>query len=161
MIRIGFSEDIHRLEDTSSKPLILGGVKIPFEKGLIAHSDGDCLFHALAEALLGSLALGDLGTFFPDTDPKYESYDSELILIEVLNMVKARNYRINNVDINIVLEKLKLKDYILKIRTNVSRVLNLPLERVSIKAQTNEKLDSLGENKAVKATAIVLIESED
>ena len=76
-------------------------------------------------------------------------------------MVKARNYRINNVDINIVLEKPKLKDYILKIRTNVSRVLNLPLERVSIKAQTNEKLDSLGENKAVKATAIVLIESED
>ena len=157
-MRIGFASDIHELVE--NRKLILAGVVIPFEKGEKAHSDGDVVYHALGEAILGALALGDLGSHFPDNDDKYKNMDSSFIIKEIKKMMDERNYKIGNVDISITLEKPKLKDYISQMRNNVSKLLETSIDNVSIKAGTNEKMDALGRGEAVKAEAIVLLISK-
>lgn len=158
MIRIGFAKDIHALK--KGKKLILGGINIPFTKGEVAHSDGDVIMHAIAEAMLGALALGDLGKFYPTNDKKYDGIDSKFILLDVYKKVNKLNYKINNIDISVELEKPKLANYILNIRKNISKLLKIKLDQVSLKANTNEKMDAVGKNEAVVAYAIILLESK-
>ena len=154
-MRIGFASDIHQLVE--NRKLILAGVVIPFEKGEKAHSDGDVVYHALGESILGALALGDLGTHFPDSDPKYKDIDSSLLIKEIKKMMDERKYKVNNIDISITLEAPKLKPYILDMRKNIAALLDIGLEQVSVKAGTNEKLDEIGKGNAVKAESIVLL----
>ena len=154
-MRIGFASDIHQLVE--NRKLILAGVVIPFEKGEKAHSDGDVVYHALGESILGALALGDLGTHFPDSDPTYKDIDSSLLIKEIKKMMDERNYKVNNIDISITLEAPKLKPYILDMRKNIAALLDINLDQVSVKAGTNEKLDEIGKGNAVKAESIVLL----
>lgn len=154
-MRIGFASDIHQLVE--NRKLILAGVVIPFDKGEKAHSDGDVVYHALGESILGALALGDLGTHFPDNDEKYKDMDSSLIIKEIKKMMDERNYKVNNVDISITLEQPKLKPFILEMRSNIAKLLDVNIDQVSVKAGTNEKLDEIGKGHAVKAEAIVLL----
>lgn len=155
MMRIGFASDIHRL--VANRPLILGGINIPYEKGELAHSDGDVVYHALAESLLGALALGDLGTRFPDNDPKYKDIDSSILVKEVMTKVDEKGYKISNIDISITLEQPKLRSYIDEMRENIAKLTNVNVDQVSVKAGTNEKLDDIGRGEAVKAESIVLL----
>ncbi len=157
MLRIGQSRDIHRLEE-NGRDFILGGIKIPFTKGNVSHSDGDCLYHAIAESLLGALALGDLGKHFPDNDDKYKNIDSSILVKETMKMVKQKGYHVVNIDTSIILEKPKLKDYIDEMRKNIASLLEIDIDCVSVKAQTNEKVDAIGHQEAVEATSIVLLE---
>lgn len=154
-MRIGFSEDIHELVE--NRPLILGGVIIPSDNGEKAHSDGDVLLHAISESILGALALGDLGTFFPDDKDETLNMDSKFILAKVKDLMKKEGYEIGNVDASIILEKPKLKEYIPLMRKNIAEILDTDIKNISIKAGTNEKMDSIGEGKAIKATSIVLL----
>ena len=158
-MRIGFASDIHRLVE--GRKLILAGVNVPFPLGELAHSDGDVVYHALAESILGALALGDLGTHFPDSDDKYKDIDSSLLVKEVVSLMKQEGYKIGNVDISITLEKPKLKDYILKMRENIASLLETDIKNVSVKAGTNEKLDEIGKGLAVKAESIVLLQEKE
>lgn len=155
-MRIGFASDIHRLVE--GRKLILAGVHIPAPFGELAHSDGDVVYHAVAESILGALALGDLGKHFPDSDMKYKDMDSSIILSEVVKMMKEKNFKVGNIDISITLETPKLKDYIFDMRKNLTHYLETDINNVSVKAGTNEKLDALGRGEAVKAEAIVLLE---
>ena len=157
-MRIGFASDIHRLVE--GRRLILAGVIVPFELGEKAHSDGDVVYHAVAESILGALALGDLGKHFPDSDQKYKDIDSSFIVKEVVKMMKERGCAINNIDVSITLEKPKLKDYIDAMRQNLAKLLETKIENVSIKAGTNEGVGPLGRNEAVKAESIVLLKEE-
>lgn len=153
--RIGFSKDIHRLVE--NRKLIIGGVVIPFDKGEEAHSDGDVLYHALAESILGALALGDLGKHFPDTSNETLNIDSGVIVSKVVSMMLEKGYEVNNVDIFVSLEKPKLKDYIEKMRENVARLLRVELDQVSIKAGTNEKCGEVGRGEAIEASSIIML----
>lgn len=157
-MRVGFASDIHRLD--VGRKLILSGIVIPFEKGEVAHSDGDVVFHAVGESILGALALGDLGKFFPDNDDKYKDIDSSIILKNIVNMMKERSFKINNIDVSITLEKPKLATYINSMRQNLAKLLETRIENVSIKAGTNEKLDALGSGEAVKAESFVSLVEE-
>lgn len=154
-MRIGFASDIHQLVE--NRKLILAGVVVPFEKGEKAHSDGDVVYHALGESILGALALGDLGTHFPDNDDKYKDMDSSLIVKQIKKMMDDRGYKVNNVDISITLEKPKLKPFILEMRKNIAALLDIEIDQVSVKAGTNEKLDEIGKGNAVKAESIILL----
>ena len=154
-MRIGHSFDIHQLVE--GRPLWLGGIEIPFDKGLLGHSDADVLLHAISEAILGALALGDLGTHFPDTDPSYKDIDSKLILKEVNMMMIDKKYRISNIDATIYAELPKLNPHISSIRESISKLLLIPIDLISIKATTYEKLDAIGEQKAMAAEAVVLL----
>lgn len=156
-IRIGYSRDTHILVE--GRDLFLGGIKIPFEKGLLGHSDADVLLHAIAEAILGALALGDLGTHFPDNDPKYKGIDSKILLKEVVQMMKNKGYKIGNVDTMLILELPKMKPHILEIRESIAGLLETSIDNISVKATTNEKMGYLGENKAIETNAVVLLES--
>ncbi len=153
--RVGFSKDIHRLVE--NRKLIIGGVIIPYHLGEDAHSDGDVLYHALAESILGALALGDLGTHFPDTSEETLNMDSGLIVSQVVKMMKDKGYSVNNVDIFVSLEKPKLKDYIPLMRENIAKLLQVNLDQVSVKAGTNEKMGPVGEEKAIEATSMILL----
>ncbi len=153
--RIGFSKDIHRLVE--NRKLIIGGVVVPFEKGELAHSDGDVLYHALAESILGALALGDLGKHFPDTSDETLDLDSSVIVSKVVKMMFEKGYEVNNVDIFVSLEKPKLKDYIESIRNNVAKLLQVNIDQVSIKAGTNEKCGEVGKGEAIEATSMILL----
>ena len=155
--RVGFSKDIHRLVE--NRKLIIGGVVVPFELGELAHSDGDVLYHALAESILGALALGDLGKHFPDNSEKTLNMDSAIIVKEVAKMMKEAGYCVNNVDIFVSLERPKLKDYIQEMRQNVASLLEVEVDRVSIKAGTNEGCGEVGQGKAIEATSMVLLKS--
>ena len=155
---VGFSKDIHQLVD--NRKLIIGGVVVPFDKGELAHSDGDVLYHALAESILGALALGDLGTHFPDTSKETLNMDSSLIVKKVVVMMKNKGYKVNNVDIFVSLEKPKLKDYIDMMRQNIASLLEIELSQVSVKAGTNEKMGPVGEGKAIEATSMILLKKE-
>ena len=155
---MGFSKDIHRLVE--NRKLMLGGIHVPFELGEAAHSDGDVVYHAVAESILGALALGDLGKHFPDNDKNTENMDSALIMKSVYQMMDERGYRLNNLDVFISLERPKLKDYIETMRKNIAGLLNADLSVISIKAGTNEKMGSVGEGKAVEAYAVVTLESK-
>lgn len=157
MFRIGQSRDIHRLEE-NGRDFVLGGIRIPYTKGNVSHSDGDCLYHAVAESLLGALALGDLGKHFPDNDDKFKNIDSSIIVKETMKLVKEKGYHVVNIDTSVILEKPKLKDYIDEMRQNIASLLEIDIDAVSVKAQTNEKVDALGRNEAIEATSIVLLE---
>ena len=155
--RVGFSKDIHRLVE--NRKLIIAGVEIPYHLGELAHSDGDVLYHALAESILGALALGDLGKHFPDTSNATLNMDSSLIVKEVVKMMKDKGYQVNNVDIFVSLEKPKLKDYIELMRKNVATLLEVSVDQVSIKAGTNEGCGEVGKGDAIEATSAVLLKS--
>jgi 2-C-methyl-D-erythritol 2,4-cyclodiphosphate synthase len=156
--RIGHGEDIHALVE--GRKLILGGVNIPFEKGLLGHSDADVVYHALSDALLGAIAGGDIGQLFPTNDPLYDNLDSSIIVKECYRLVKEKGYKINNVDISIAAEKPHLMKYLDEMRNNIAKLLETSIENVSLKAMTNEGFDAVGEGKAIRATAIALIEKE-
>lgn len=155
-MRIGYGEDIHRLEE-GGNGFPLGGVTIPSGYKVVAHSDGDVVYHAIADALLGSLGLGDIGELFPDTDEKTRGLDSALIVGKAHELVREKGYEIVNVDASIVLEKPKVAPFKDMIKKSVATALELDEEQVSIKAMTNEKLDAIGNGKAVKAMAILLV----
>ena len=153
--RIGIGYDLHRLEE--NRDLIIGGVKIPYEKGLLGHSDADVLVHAIIDALLGSLALPDIGTLFPDTDEKFKGADSIKLLKQVYSTVKEKGYLINNLDTNIIAQAPKMMPYIPEMKKVLSSVLELDIENISIKAKTKEHLDAVGEKRAIEAQAVALI----
>lgn len=157
-MRIGQSSDIHRL--VAGRKLILGGVEIPHEFGLDGHSDADALTHAIAEAILGALALGDLGKWFPDTDEKWHGVNSQLILQEVVKMMDERGYQIGNVDSLILIEKPKMAPHIEKMREVLATSLNCSMDQVSVKATRGEGLGFIGKQEGVLAQAIVLLEKK-
>lgn len=153
--RIGIGYDIHKLVE--GRDLIIGGIKIPYEKGLLGHSDADVLIHAIIDALLGALALQDIGTLFPDTDEKYKDADSTLLLKEVLNLVKEKGYKIGNLDSNIIAQAPKMMPHIPAIKEKLSEILELEKENISVKAKTKEKLDAVGEKLAIETNAVVML----
>lgn len=157
-MRIGQSTDIHRLAE--GRKLILGGVEIPSDLGLVGHSDADALCHAVAEAILGALALGDLGKWFPDTDPKWEGADSIKILAQVGMMMRQRGYTIRNIDSLIMIEKPKMAPHIMAMRENIARALVCDLDNVSVKATRGEGLGFVGKSEGVQAQAVVLLVKE-
>lgn len=159
MIKIGISKDVHPLVD--NQRFVLGGIDIPHYKGSVGYSDGDCLLHVIAEAMLGALALGDLGKFFPDDDPKYKDYDSSLILKEVFNYVNSKGYEISNLDTMVCLEKPKIRTYIKDIRENIANILNCDIKLVSIKATTFEGLGFVGREEGILCEAVVVLEKSD
>ena len=156
MIRIGHGYDVHRLVE--GRRLILGGVDIPYEKGLLGHSDADVLLHAISDALLGAAALGDIGKLFPDTDKKYEGADSLVLLQKVATRIYCEGYSINNIDATVIAQAPKLAPHIQEMRSNIARALNLELDCVSVKATTEEKLGFTGEGLGISAHAVCLIE---
>ena len=155
-MRIGFSEDIHPFKE--GRDLYLGGIYIKDCPGLDGHSDADVVLHALAEAILGALALGDLGDFFPDTDPRYKGISSVILLTQVISMMSERNYHVNNVDIQIAAAKPKLKDLKKEIAKNIAVLLDVDVSQVSVKACSYNKIGPIGKGEAIKATAVVLLE---
>ncbi|MDO4520719.1 MAG: 2-C-methyl-D-erythritol 2,4-cyclodiphosphate synthase [Erysipelotrichaceae bacterium] len=159
MMRIGQSTDIHRLVE--GRKLILGGVEIPSDLGLLGHSDADALTHAVAEAVLGALALGDLGHWFPDTDPKWEGADSQIILREVARMMDEKGYRIGNADALIMIEKPKMAPHIEQMRRNLAASLGCDISRISVKATRGEGLGFVGRREGVQAFAAVLLEEKE
>jgi 2-C-methyl-D-erythritol 2,4-cyclodiphosphate synthase len=156
MIKIGFAYDAHRLK--KGRDLILGGVKIPYPKGLLGHSDADVLTHAIGEAILGALSLGDLGKRFPDTDEKYKSISSLKILSMINDMAKKENAEIINVDSTVVAEEPKLSAHIMEMRKNIARVLKINVNQISVKATTTEGMGFAGRKEGIEAYAVVLME---
>lgn len=159
MIRIGNGYDVHKLVE--GRKLILGGIEIPYEKGLLGHSDADVLVHAIMDSLLGALALGDIGQHFPDNDNKYLNIDSMILLKKVMELVEDRGYKIGNIDAIIVAQKPKLKDFLPKMREKIAISLNTSIENVSIKATTEEKLGFTGNGEGIKSYSVVLLTKED
>ena len=153
--RIGQGWDTHRIEP--GRPLILGGITIPSEFGLAGHSDADVLLHAVTDALLGSLGLGDIGMHFPDTAPEWKGANSEQFLRHAMELVSKQGYALANVDSTIILERPKLKDFRSAIRENLARVLALPSECVGVKFKTAEKVGPVGEGRSCEAQAVVLV----
>ncbi|RUA07109.1 MAG: 2-C-methyl-D-erythritol 2,4-cyclodiphosphate synthase [Fusobacteria bacterium] len=158
MYRIGNGYDVHRLVE--GRKLILGGVEIPFEKGLLGHSDADVLIHAIMDGLLGALALGDIGQHFPDTDDTYKGISSIKLLNHVKKLIDKKGFEIVNIDSQIVMQQPKLKPYILEMREKLAKELDLSLDRVSVKATTEEKLGFTGEEVGVKSYAVVLLKEK-
>jgi len=156
MFRTGLGYDIHQL--TTGRDLIIGGVKITHEKGLLGHSDADVLVHAIIDAMLGALALSDIGTIFPDTDPKYKDIESTILLKKVYAKILGMGWKIVNIDSNIIAQEPKMMPYIPKMKDILCNVLGIKHDELSIKAKTNEKLDAVGQNLAIEAHAIVLLE---
>lgn len=157
-MRIGQSTDIHQLAE--GRKLIIGGVDIPHTKGLVGHSDADALTHAVAEAILGALALGDLGKWFPDTDEKWKGVDSQIILKEVARMMDEKGYKIGNVDSLIMIEKPKMAPHVQQMRENFAKALNCSVDQVSVKATRGEKMGFVGREEGVQAFAVVLLEDK-
>lgn len=155
MFRIGQGFDIHRLVE--NRKLILGGIEIPYSKGLLGHSDADALIHAIIDAMFGALALGDIGTHFPDNDVKYKNIDSTILLKEAKEIVKEYGYVINNIDSTIILQEPKMKPYIPSMQEKLADVLEINKNLISIKAKTMEEQDAVGEKKAIIAQSIVLL----
>jgi 2-C-methyl-D-erythritol 2,4-cyclodiphosphate synthase len=158
MFRIGFGYDAHKL--IKGRDLILGGVKIPYDRGLLGHSDADVLSHAIGEAILGALSLGDLGRHFPDTDNRYKDVSSLEILAMINEMAKKGNARIINIDSTIVAQEPKLSDHILNMRESISKILGIDVNRLSIKATTTEGMGFIGEKEGMAAYAIVLLDKK-
>ncbi|MDR2812086.1 MAG: 2-C-methyl-D-erythritol 2,4-cyclodiphosphate synthase [Endomicrobium sp.] len=152
---IGYGYDVHRLK--KGRKLVLGGVGIQNPKGLDGHSDADVLLHALMDALLGAAGLNDIGHFFPNTDIKYKNISSLLLLEYVYKELKKKNYKINNIDITVIAESPKIYPFIDDMKTNISKVLNLPKQRIGIKASTNEKMGFLGHGNGIAAMVVASI----
>lgn len=155
-MRIGHGYDVHRL--VSGRDLILGGVKIPYELGLDGHSDADVLLHAVMDALLGAAALRDIGYHFPDTDPTYKGADSMKLLEAVGQKLTAAGYRVGNIDVTMIAQKPKLKEYIPQMTQNIARALEIPVGRVNVKATTEEKLGFTGSGEGMSCHAVCLLE---
>ena len=155
-MRIGHGYDVHRLVE--GRDLILGGVKIDFELGLLGHSDADVLLHAVSDALLGAAGLGDIGKHFPDTDPKYKGADSRVLLRHVVKLVRENGYRISNVDVTMIAQKPKLKEHIPQMVRNIAADLEIPENRVNVKATTEEKLGFTGTMEGLRCHAVCLLE---
>lgn len=153
--RIGHGYDVHRLVE--ERALILGGVTIPYEKGLLGHSDADVLLHAVSDALLGAAALGDIGHLFPDNDPAYKGADSRVLLRRVVEVLKEHGFSIGNVDATLIAQKPKVAPYILQMRENIARDLGVAVDRVSVKATTEERLGFTGSGEGMAAHAVALI----
>ena len=157
-MRIGYGYDVHRLVE--GRRLILGGVDIPWEKGLLGHSDADVLTHALMDALLGAAALGDIGQHFPDKDPAYEGADSVELLCRVCALLREHGYRVGNVDCTVVAQRPKLMPHIPAMRERLAEAMEVPVDRVSVKATTEEGLGFSGEGLGIAAHAVALLEIE-
>ncbi len=155
-MRIGIGYDVHKL--VKDRPLILGGVNIPFELGLLGHSDADVLVHALMDAMLGAMALGDIGQHFPDDDDTYKGADSLKLLVRVSDLIKGRNFEIVNIDSIIIAQKPKLKEYLPMMIANISNILGINENQVSIKATTEEYLGFTGNLEGIKSQVVVLLE---
>lgn len=158
-IRIGYGYDVHKL--VPNRKLILGGVEIAHELGLDGHSDADVLLHAITDALLGALALGDIGTHFPDTDPKYKNVDSRILLSDAYKLIQSKGYKLGNLDATVVAQEPKLKPYIPQMRELISSDLNTAIENVSIKATTSEWLGFEGRKEGISSSAVVLLSKLD
>ena len=156
-MRIGMGYDVHRL--TEGRDLVIGGVKIPYEKGLLGHSDADVLLHAISDALLGAAALGDIGKHFPDSDPAYKGISSLLLLEKVGDLIAQKSYLIENVDATIIAQEPKMRHYIDAMRENIARALNLDVNQVSVKATTEEGLGFTGSGEGISAQAVCLLTS--
>lgn len=157
-IRVGFGFDVHQL--TAERPLIIGGVIIPNDKGLQGHSDADVLIHAICDALLGAAGLRDIGFHFPDTDIEYKNIDSKVLLQRVMGKVTEMKYRVGNIDATLCLESPKINPYIPAMKEALSKSLKIDIAAISIKATTNEKMGFVGRGEGATAYAIVLIESD-
>lgn len=157
MNRIGTGYDIHRL--VQDRPLILGGVEISFERGLLGHSDADVVLHAIGDALLGALALGDLGSHFPDTDPRYKGVSSLELLKFIYELLLEKNVQIENIDVTLIAQAPKLAPYREKMRSNISAVLNTSIENISIKFTTHDGVGEIGRGEAMAAHAVVLVKN--
>ena len=154
-MRIGYGYDTHTLVE--GRPLIIGGVKIPFKKGLLGHSDADVLLHAITDAILGAVALGDIGQHFPDTNPAFKDADSRKLLIHCYDIVRQRGFEIGNIDATIVAEQPKLIPFIHQIRSTIAKDLNIELNQISVKATTSEKMGFVGREEGITATAVALL----
>jgi len=154
-LRIGSGYDVHRLVE--DRDLILGGVKIPFEKGTLGHSDGDVLTHAIADAVLGALALGDIGQHFPDTSPEFEGIYSIKLLEHVVSLIKAKGYLVSNMDATLILQRPKVMDFLPEMRQKLSEALGISLDQISVKATTTEGMGMTGNGDAVAAQAVCLL----
>ena len=157
-MRIGHGYDVHRL--VPERALVLGGVTIPYALGLLGHSDADVLLHAVSDALLGAAALGDIGVHFPDTDPAYKDADSLKLLAAVREKVNAAGYRVGNVDVTMIAQRPKLKDYIPQMRKNIADCLGIPVEDVNVKATTEEHLGFTGDGSGMACHAVCLLENK-
>jgi 2-C-methyl-D-erythritol 2,4-cyclodiphosphate synthase len=155
MFRIGQGFDLHTFVD--GRPLIIGGVEIPYHLGLAGHSDADVLLHAIIDALIGAAALGDIGKLFPDNDEKYKGIDSKILLKQVYEKITDAGYKINNIDSTVIIEAPKLRDHIDRMRVTIASILDLREEQVSIKAKTSEKVGIVGRGEAAIAEAVVLL----
>ena len=157
-LRVGMGYDVHQLQ--SNLPFLLGGINISHTKGVVAHSDGDIVFHALSDALLGAAGLGDIGCFFPDTDVANKNLDSSVILSETLQKLVRLSYSLVNIDITVVLEKPKLSPHIIKIRESISTYLSIDIDRINVKATTSERMGFVGSEDGLACYAVVLIEKK-
>ena len=155
-MRIGHGYDVHKLAE--NRDLIIGGVKIPYEKGLLGHSDADVMLHAVSDALLGAAGLGDIGKHFPDTDPQYKGADSLELLRIVAQRVKEKGYRVSNIDVTMIAQKPKLKDYIPQMGLNIASAVGIAPDRVNVKATTEEHLGFTGSGEGMSCHAVCLLE---
>ena len=159
--RIGHGYDLHRLEPIApageGRPFVLGGVHLDHDRGPVGHSDGDALLHAITDALLGALALPDIGELFPDNDPAYDGAASDMFLLKAVEKVASAGYVIENVDCTVILERPKVKPVKERLRENVAKLLDLPVSRVNIKGKTHEKVDAVGEGRAIEVHVVALL----
>ena len=153
--RIGQGVDVHQFENGG--PLIIGGVSIPYTKGSKGHSDGDVLYHSIVDAILGALALGDIGEYFPSDDERWENADSKIFLKRIQSLMKEKNYMIGNIDTTIILQNPQINPYILEMRKNIAHILSLDIDAVSVKSTTTDYLGVIGSGKGIAATAVVLL----
>ena len=158
-IRVGFGFDTHRL--VTGRPLVLGGVTIPHETGLLGHSDADALLHAICDALLGAANLRDIGYHFPDTDPKYKGVDSRILLADTVKLLHEKGWQVGNVDCTIVAEAPKLNPHVPAMQAIIAPLLGVDIDAVSIKATRNEGMDAIGNREGMKVYAVVLIQSNE
>lgn len=154
-MRVGIGYDVHRL--VNDRPLILGGISIPHEKGLLGHSDADVLLHAIMDSLLGALALGDIGKYFPDTNESYKNISSLLLLQKVVELINNKGYKIENIDSTIIAQRPKLAPYIAEMRKNIAKTLKISIDNVSVKATTEEGLGFSGREEGISSQSICLL----
>lgn len=154
-MRIGFGFDVHQLQE--GRDFWLGGIKIPAEKGILGHSDADVLLHAICDAILGSLALGDIGKHFPDTDKSFKGIDSKILLAKVIELITAKGYKIGNIDTTVVCQKPKIMPYADEMRACIAQICNIGLDDISIKATTNETMGFIGREEGIVAYAVALL----
>ncbi|WP_297299322.1 2-C-methyl-D-erythritol 2,4-cyclodiphosphate synthase [uncultured Brachyspira sp.] len=156
-MRIGYGYDSHVF--TENRKLILAGIEIPYELGLKGHSDADVVIHAIIDSIFGALALGDIGSHFPDNDNKYKDISSVVLLEETVSIMKEKKYSIGNIDVTIILEKPKLRNYIDSMREKLSKILSTNIENISIKAKTNEKMDAVGKGEGIAVHCVCLLKN--